>query len=288
MFNILVTGANGQLGMEIQELSKEYKYNFFFSCRDILDITNQDKIEEFVIKNSINVVINCAAYTAVDNAQNDEINANLTNHKGVLFLANICKKKSIQLIHISTDYVFSGQNFKPYHEEDKTEPLSVYGKSKLDGENAICEARLKNSIIIRTSWLYSSFGSNFVKTILRLSHEKESLNVVFDQIGSPTYAKDLARSILEILPNIKNDKIQIYHYSNEGVLSWYDFAKEIVKMAKLPCKINPITSKYFATIAPRPHFSVLDKSKIKDDFKITIPYWKDSLDECLNKMGVRK
>ena len=288
MFNILVTGSNGQLGSEIKELSKDYNYNFFFTARDDLDITNKENIREFCQKNSINVIINCAAYTAVDKAESDEINADLVNRKAVKKLALVSQELNIKLIHISTDYVFDGKNFKPYCEEYKTSPQSVYGKTKLDGENEMIKINPKNSIIVRTSWVYSSFGNNFVKTMLRLGKEKELLGVIFDQVGTPTYAKDLAKTILDIIPQINNDKVEIYNYSNEGVLSWYDFAKEIMKMAKLDCKINPIETFQYPTPAIRPHFSLLNKSKIKSTFNIEIPYWKDSLDECLKIMGERK
>ena len=288
MFNILVTGSNGQLGSEIKELSKEYDYNFFFTTRDDIDITNKDNIREFCQKNSINVIINCAAYTAVDKAESDEINADLINRKAVKKLALVSKELNIKLIHISTDYVFDGKNFKPYCEEYKTNPQSVYGKTKLDGENEMIKINPKNSIIIRTSWVYSYYGANFVKTMLRLGKEKESLGVIFDQVGTPTYARDLARVILDVLPKIANEKVQIYNYSNEGVLSWYDFAKEIMKMSKLDCKINPIETFQYPTPAKRPHFSLLNKGKIKKEFGIEIPYWKDGLDDCLKRLGERK
>ena len=286
--NILVTGSNGQLGSEIKELSKDYNYNFFFTTRDDIDITNKENIREFCQKNSINVIINCAAYTAVDKAESDEINADLVNRKAVKKLSIISKELGIKLIHISTDYVFDGKSFKPYCEEYKTNPQSIYGKTKLDGENEMIKINPKNSIIIRTSWVYSYYGANFVKTMLRLGKEKESLGVIFDQVGTPTYAKDLAKIILEILPKIKNEKVQIYNYSNEGVLSWYDFAKEIMKMAKLNCKINPIETHQYPTPAKRPYYSLLNKSKIKSAFNIEIPYWKDSLDRCLIQMGERR
>ncbi|MBU1928199.1 dTDP-4-dehydrorhamnose reductase, partial [bacterium] len=299
MCNILVTGSNGQLGSEIQELSSEYAYNFYFTDRNNLDITDANAIKTFVKKNSINAVINCAAYTAVDKAETDEVNANAVNHLAVKYLAQIAKEKNITLIHVSTDYVFDGTNFKPYTEEDSTSPNSVYGKTKLEGENALREINPPNAVIIRTSWVYSSYGANFVKTMLRLGKEKESLGVIYDQVGTPTYARDLAKTILDILPNmasfptsslgmqtdgntastsmhsqagalerdeIQNSKLEIYNYSNEGVLSWYDFAKEIMRMAKLGCHINPIETKEYPTPATRPHYSLLNKSKIKKEF----------------------
>lgn len=288
MLNILVTGSNGQLGSEIKELSGEYNYNYFFTDRDTLDISDEAALRNFIETHHINTIINCAAYTAVDKAESEQELADSINHLAVKTLAQISKEKNIKLIHISTDYIFDGKNYKPYCETDETNPNSVYGQTKLDGEKALQEINPKNSILIRTSWVYSSFGANFVKTMLRLGKEKEQLGVIFDQVGTPTYARDLAKTILEILPNIKNDTVEIYHYSNEGVLSWYDFAKEIMRMAKLDCKINPIESKEYPTHAARPHYSLLNKSKIKKDFDIVIPYWKDSLDECLKVLGERK
>ena len=287
-YNILVTGSNGQLGSEIRELSSNYSYTFFFTDRTNIDITSKDSISSFCQTNNINIIINCAAYTAVDKAELDELNADLVNRKAVKKLALVSSELNIKLIHISTDYVFDGKNFKPYCEEFQTNPQGVYGKTKLDGENEMRDINPKNSIIIRTSWVYSSFGNNFVKTMLRLGSEKESLGVIFDQVGTPTYARDLAKTILDILPKIENSKVEIYNYSNEGVLSWYDFAKEIMKMAKLDCKINPIETFQYPTPAKRPHYSLLNKSKIKSTFNIEITYWKDSLDECLKIMGERK
>ncbi len=287
-YNILVTGSNGQLGSEIKELSSNYSYNFFFTHRNSIDITCKDSIRDYCKANDINVIINCAAYTAVDKAETDIENADLVNRKAVKKISLVSKELNIKLIHISTDYVFDGKNFKPYCEEFQTNPQGVYGKTKLDGENEMRDINPKDSIIIRTSWVYSSFGNNFVKTMLRLGREKESLGVIFDQVGTPTYARDLALTILDIIPQINSDKVEIYNYSNEGVLSWYDFAKEIMRMAKLNCKINPIETFQYPTPAKRPHFSLLNKSKIKSTFNIEIPYWKDSLDECLKIMGERK
>ena len=287
-YNILVTGSNGQLGSEIKELSSNYNYNFFFTTRDDIDITSKDSIKEFCQTNSINVIINCAAYTAVDKAQSDIENADLVNRKAVKKLSIVAKELNIKLIHISTDYVFDGKNFKPYVEEFQTNPQSVYGKTKLDGEIELLDINPLNSIIIRTSWVYSYYGNNFVKTMLRLGKEKEELGVIFDQVGTPTYAKDLAITILDIIPQIDNQKVEIYNYSNEGVLSWYDFAKEIMKMAKLNCKVKAIETYQYPTPAKRPYFSLLNKSKIKSKFNLEIPYWKDGLDDCLKRLGERK
>ena len=291
MSNVLVTGSNGQVGSELRMLNDEFailNYRCFFTNSKELDITDFDKVKEYIKTNDIHAIINCAAYTAVDIAEEDETNANLINHLAVKNLAIIAKEQSIKLIHISTDYVFDGKAHMPYTEEDITNPNSVYGKTKLDGERAMIEINPVNSIIIRTSWVYSSFGANFVKTMLWLGKEKESLGVIYDQVGTPTYAKDLAQTILEIIPKIKNSKLSIYNYSNEGVLSWYDFAKEIMRMAKLTCHVKPIETKDYPTPATRPHYSLLNKTKIKSTFNLEIPYWKDSLDECLRKLGERK
>ena len=288
MNNILVTGSNGQVGSELQKLASDYKDNFYFTDRDSLDITDKNQIETFVNSNKIDIIINSAAYTAVDKAENDGINADKVNHLAVNYLAKIAKEYSIKLIHISTDYVFDGRNYKPYDEDDTANPQGIYGSTKLAGEKAIQEINPKDSIIIRTSWVYSSYGANFVKTMLRLGKERDSLGVIFDQVGTPTYAKDLAKTILDIIPLIQNSKLSIYNYSNEGVLSWYDFAKEIMKMAKLDCKINPIETKEYPTPAKRPHYSILNKAKIKRELKMEIPYWKDSLDKCLRALGERR
>ncbi|PHQ65689.1 MAG: dTDP-4-dehydrorhamnose reductase [Sulfurimonas sp.] len=288
MSKVLVTGSNGQLGSELRELSSRYKYDFFFTDRNTLDITNKQSIIDFVYKYKIDIIINCAAYTAVDKAETEKDLADAINHQAVKHLAQISKDKNIKLIHISTDYVYDGKNHKPFIETDDTSPNSVYGATKLGGETAMQKINPKNSIIIRTSWVYSSFGANFVKTMLRLGNEKDELGVIFDQVGTPTYAKDLATTILEILPKIKNSNVEVYHYSNEGVLSWYDFAKEIMEMAKLDCNINPIETKDYPTPASRPHYSLLNKSKIKETFDIKIPFWKDSLDACLKVLGERR
>ena len=288
MLNILVTGSNGQLGSELREISSVYDYNFFFTSRDDLDISNENDIKTFIETNNINTIINCAAYTAVDKAEEQKELADKINRKAVKKIAKICALKDIKLIHISTDYVFDGTNYKPYNEATQTNPKSVYGQTKLNGEIELIKINPKNSIIIRTSWLYSSFGNNFVKTMLKLGKEKDELGVIFDQIGTPTYARHLAKTILDIIPEIKNVKVSIYNYSNEGVLSWYDFAKEIMKMAKLKCNINPIETYQYPTPAKRPNYSVLNKAKIKSEFNINIPYWKDGLDECLRVLGERK
>ena len=288
MPNILVTGAKGQVGSELQDLAVKYPYTLFFTDRETLDITEKEAVEDFCKKNAITHIINAAAYTAVDKAETDKENADKVNHLAVKYLAQVAKEQNISLIHISTDYVFDGKNYKPYIEEDPTNPQGVYGATKLAGEQALQEINPKNSIIIRTSWVYSSYGANFVKTMLHLGKEREELGVIYDQVGTPTYAKDLAQTILDIIPQIKSDTVEIYHYSNEGVLSWYDFAKEIMRMAKLKCRISPIETKEYPTPAKRPHYSLLNKAKIKKEFGLSIPYWKDSLDECLQVLGERR
>lgn len=284
-FNILITGSDGQLGKELRELSNDYSYNCYFTTRKDLDISETELIKDFIKKNKINVIINCAAYTLVDKAQLEQEVADSINHLAVKNLGAISKDLDIALIHISTDYVFNGINYKPYLETDTPDPKNIYGKTKLDGELSLLDINPKNSIIIRTSWVYSSFGNNFAKTMFRLGKEKESLGVIFDQVGTPTYARDLAKTILDIIPKINNENVEIYHYSHEGVASWYDFAKQIMELSDSKCKINPILTVDYPTPAQRPHYSLLDKSKIKSKFNIDIPYWRDSLKECLALLG---
>jgi len=280
--HLLVTGANGQLGSEIKAVSANYSdFNFFFTDKDNLDISDKASIENFCRENSIDTIVNCAAYTAVDKAESDGENADKINHLSVKYLAEVCKDLNLSLVHISTDYVFDGTNYKPYCEEDPVSPQSAYGESKLLGEKALLDVSPVNSIIIRTSWVYSSYGNNFVKTMLRLTKEKDELGVIYDQVGTPTYAKDLAVSILNIIPQLDNQKVQTYHYSNEGVCSWYDFAKAIFELSNITCKVKPIETREYPTPAKRPHYSLLSKSKIKKHFDLEIPYWKDSLIECL-------
>jgi len=287
-YNILITGSNGQLGSELKELSNEYNYNFLFTDRENLDITSKSAIDSFVAQNSINVIINCAAFTAVDKAQESVSEAYNLNHLAVEYIAQIAKKNGIKLIHISTDYLFNGKTYKPYKEIDRVDPINVYGDSKLKGEQAILRINPKESIIIRTSWLYSSYGNNFVKTMLKLANKMDELGIIFDQTGTPTYAKDLAKTILSIIEQIENRNVEIYHYSNEGVASWYDFAKAIFEIENINIKVNPIETKEYPTPAKRPYYTVLNKAKIKESFNITIPYWKESLKECLNKLESKK
>lgn len=285
MKNILVSGANGQLGSEIRRISKNFKgCNFFFTDVNELDITKLESSEQFIIDNSIDIIVNCAAYTNVDKAEDDEFTADLINHKAVNNLATLAKKNNVFLFHISTDYVFDGSMNTPYTEDIKTAPLGIYGITKLKGEQAIINSGCKY-LIIRTSWLYSEFGNNFVKTMMRLTSEKDVLNVVFDQVGTPTYAADLAELILSIInQGSYNEKTGIYHFSNEGVCSWYDFAKKISKFAGTKCNIKPCHSSEFPSKVRRPNYSVLDKTKLKLDFKYDIPYWEDSLSKCVAKL----
>ena len=283
---ILVTGSNGQLGNEIRELSGSYPlYEFIYTDVNELDITNAATVNHFFEINKPDVVINCAAYTAVDKAEIEQIPAFLVNADAPGYLASAASATDAFMVHISTDYVYSGKSYRPYIETDAINPVSVYARSKADGENAVRQAG-GNAIIVRTSWLYSAFGNNFVKTIRKYSSEREFMNVVFDQVGTPTYAYDLAKAILDILPKALNSKgVETYHYSNEGVTSWYDFAKTIVEFSGIKCKINPIPTKDYPLPAERPFYSVLDKAKFKQDFSIGIPYWRDSVKHCIDRLS---
>lgn len=283
---ILVTGANGQLASEIKELSTNFsKHIFLFEDSKKLDITNADLLEGYIKTNQIEAVINCAAYTAVDKAETDFENAEKVNAQGVKNIVLALEKTKGKLIHISTDYVFDGENYTPYTETQEVAPIGVYGATKRKGEEYVLNSNIE-ALIIRTAWVYSSYGNNFVKTMMRLGKERDNLNVIFDQVGSPTYAKDLGKICLDILTN--NDKIdekgQVYHYSNEGVTSWYDFAIAIMEIGGIKCNIFPIETKEYPTPAKRPNYSVLNKSKIKNDFAVKIPYWRDSLIECIKKI----
>ena len=286
--NILVTGSNGQLGSEIKDLAANYaNFSFFFMDLPALDICNSSQLDVFFKDKNINTVINCAAYTAVDKAEQDLDIAEKVNSEGVLNLVNAVQKVQGKLIHISTDYVFDGNSFLPYQELDEVNPIGVYGNTKRSGELAVINSDI-DGIVIRTSWLYSAYGNNFVKTMLRLGNEREELGVIFDQVGTPTNASDLAKACLDIFAIQKESKINLngnlYHYSNEGVASWYDFAISIMELGGENCKVKPIQTKDYPTLAKRPHYSVLNKSKIKTDFKIEIPYWRDSLKDCIEKI----
>ena len=286
---VLITGSNGQLGSEIKELASGYE-NLECVFKDLpeLDICDTKALTSCIVDENINTVINCAAYTAVDKAEEEEQIAQKVNSEGVLNLVDALKKVDGKLIHISTDYVFDGNHSQPYKETDLVSPKGVYGETKRAGELAVFNSSI-DAIVIRTSWLYSAYGNNFVKTMLKLGHERDELGVIFDQVGTPTNASDLAKFCLNILSDESSDNIsrngKIYHYSNEGVTSWYDFAKAIMEISNIDCNVIPIETKDYPTQAIRPLYSVLDKSKITSDFKVIIPHWRDSLANCIKKIN---
>ncbi len=289
--NILVTGCNGQLGNEVQILAKtNTQHNYIFTDVIIpegssvkkLDITNEAEVEAFIADNSIDGIINCAAFTAVDKAESEESFCDLLNHKAPGYLAAAVGKRGGFMVQVSTDYVFDGTSYRPMTEDMPTCPNSVYGRTKLAGEHAVTAA-CPNSLIIRTAWLYSTFGNNFVKTMIRLGREKQELGVIFDQVGTPTYARDLAVAIFAAIE--QGIAPGIYHFSNEGVTSWYDFTKAIHRIAGIKtCNVRPLHTAEYPAPAARPHYSVLDKTKFKRTYHIEIPYWEDSLRECIEKL----
>ena len=277
---VLVTGANGQLGNELKVIASKYPaYHFIFVSRKELAIDDPDAVKKFFAENRIACCINCAAYTAVDKAEADAENAFRINADGVANLARVCNEQDVQFIHISTDYVFDGNTDLPYKESDPANPPGIYGASKRKGEEQAFQNN-PSSIIIRTSWLYSSFGNNFVKTMLRLMKERESINVVNDQFGCPTYAADLADAVMKIVSS-GNKKPGIYHYANAGITTWYGFALAIKELSKSNCLVNPISTEQYPTAARRPKYSVLDTKKIREAFDISIPEWQNSLQTCL-------
>ncbi|MDA3871158.1 MAG: dTDP-4-dehydrorhamnose reductase [Candidatus Marinimicrobia bacterium] len=298
--NILITGADGQLGNELRVSSRSSDDQFIFTDIEKFDITNKDMIESFLIKNKINLIVNCASYTAVDRAEEEPELAKKINSFGTKNLSVISENLLIPLIHLSTDFIFDGHKNIPYTEDDKGNPLSVYGVTKLESEINVNKYSYR-SIIIRTSWLYSTFGNNFVKTMIKLGSTKNSIKVVSDQYGSPTYAKDLAEGILKIINYEKaftaknnssilfSDNVtkrhQIYHYSNEGIITWYEFAKAIMDIGNFNCEVLPITTEEYKVLAKRPKYSALDTEKIQRDYNISIPFWKDSLKECIEKLN---
>ena len=286
---VLVTGANGQLGSEMQRLGAISPNEYLFTDVAELDITDKSAVEKFVLDHQINIIVNCAAYTNVDKAEDDEATAELINATAVRNLAEAAKAVDATLFHVSTDYVFGAEGNTPRTENMPTNPLGVYGQTKLRGEQAIAEVDAK-AIIIRTAWLYSEFGNNFLKTMLRLTAEKESLKVVFDQVGTPTYAGDLALAIFSIIEgDYYAGNEGIYHFSNEGVCSWYDFAQEIATaMRHDKCKIQPCHSNEFPSKVTRPPYSVLDKTKIKETFGIEIPHWRESMFYCLKRIAMQQ
>ena len=288
MNNILVTGANGQLGSEIKKISKNYnKYHFFFKDLPELDISDSSRMKNFILLNDIKIVINCAAYTQVDKSEKEIFEAENVNSKAVINIVSILEEINGKLIHISSDYVFDGDKKSPYFENDQTNPKGIYGQTKLKGENAVANSSL-DAIVIRTSWLYSAFGKNFVKTIIHLANNKTIIDVVGDQYGSPTNASNLAKVCLDIIDNneIISKYGKIYHYSNEGVISWAEFADYIIKNLNITCNVNSIKTNDYPTLAYRPKYSVLNTEKIKNDFKISIPNWKHSLNECLKQLNL--
>ena len=291
---ILVTGKNGQLGQSIKRLLDEKcfanlsSFSFIFTGREELNLENLESIQSDCVRNDIDIIINCAAYTKVDQAEEDQNQANLINHNAVRELAKISKSNKIKLIHISTDFVFNGHKRVPYTEDDKASPINIYGKTKLAGELAIISTMPFNSIIIRTGWVYSEFGNNFVKTILNLATKSNTLDIVSDQIGTPTYAYDLAYSILHIVSSknfLQNDKpTAIFHYSNEGKSSWYEFAKEVISISGINCHLNPINSEDYPLPAKRPKYSILSKKKISQEYALSISHWKNALKDCLKNL----
>ena len=284
MKNVLITGANGQLGNEMRVLSEANKdYTYFFTDVAELDICNEQAVMDFVKANDINVIVNCAAYTAVDKAEENVELCTKLNADAVGYLAKAAEANGAEFVQISTDYVFDGTAHIPYQETEPTCPNSVYGSTKLAGEqNAL--TLCSRSMVIRTAWLYSTFGNNFVKTMIRLGKERDTLGVIFDQVGTPTYARDLARAIFAA---IRQGVVPgVYHFSNEGVCSWYDFTKAIHRIAGITdCKVNPLHTEEYPTPAKRPHYSVLDKTKIKNTYHIEIPYWMDSLVGCISELN---
>ena len=281
--NILITGCNGQLGNEIQLLEREHRqHNYYNTDVQELDITDQDAVEAFVEGHEIDGIVNCAAYTAVDKAESNEELCQRLNAEAPAYLAHAIGRRGGWMIQISTDYVFDGTGHTPYTEDEDTCPNSVYGKTKLVGELNV-QAHCERSMIVRTAWLYSTFGNNFVKTMLRLGRERTEMGVVVDQVGTPTYARDLARAIFAAIG--RGIVAGIYHFSNEGVCSWYDFTKAIHRLAGITtCHVRPIHTAEYPTPAARPHYSVLDKTKIKNTYNIDIPYWEDSLRECIEQL----
>jgi dTDP-4-dehydrorhamnose reductase len=285
MTKILVTGSNGQLGSELQEMADSFpSYRFLFTDVAELDITDAGAVNSLFMLERPDVVINCAAYTAVDKAEDEEHAARRLNAEAAGLLASASASCHALMVHISTDYIFNGRATRPITEDDKPEPASVYGLTKLEGESEVSSKALK-AVIIRTSWLYSSHGHNFVKTILKYGRERGSLDVVNDQAGTPTYARDLAGTILALLPQMQEIRgTEIFNYSNEGVTTWYEFAKEILALKGVHCIVNPILTKDYPTKAPRPAYSVLSKQKIRERFGMAIPEWNESLKECLKKI----
>ena len=280
MTTILITGSHGQLGNEMQQAAARFPaFRFIYTDVEDLDICDKAALNAFVKANAVNVIVNCAAYTAVDKAEDDVELCYKINAEAVRNIGEVAHQNGLKVVHVSTDYVFDGTNYMPYSEDQDVSPNTVYGKSKLAGEQALMET-CEQAVILRTAWLYSSFGNNFVKTMIKLGTERDSLNVIFDQIGTPTYAADLADTILKILSH-ETFTPGMYHFSDEGVCSWYDFTKTIHRIAGITCDVRPIETKDYPARTPRPHYSVLNKAKIKATYGITIPHWEESLERCM-------
>ena len=285
MRNILVTGGKGQLGLSLRYISKEFPdYSFDFMDIEEMDITDKESISNILKAKDYFAVINCAAFTAVDLAEGKKEMAYLINVYGVRNLVEAANETNTHLIHISTDYVFGGNGNTPFKPYDEPNPNSVYGKTKLEGEKEITQVSKSGFIIIRTSWLYSEEGNNFLKTMINIGQTKDSVSVIYDQVGTPTYAGDLARAIILCLDKINNNSREIFHFSNEGVCSWYDFAKEIMEEMSLQCKVLPILTSQYPTPAKRPYYSVLNKDDIKNYLSIEIPHWKNALRRCIKNL----
>jgi len=280
MNTILITGSHGQLGNEMQQAAKRFPaFQYIYTDVEELDICDKNALNAFVKDNNVNIIVNCAAYTAVDKAEDDVELCYKINRDAVRNIAEVAKENNVKVVHISTDYVFDGTNYLPYTEDMPVCPATVYGKSKLEGEQALLESCYQ-AVILRTAWLYSSFGNNFVKTMIKLGTERDSLNVIYDQIGTPTYAADLAGTILTLLSH-ETFVPGIYHFSDEGVCSWYDFTKSIHRIASITCDVRPIETKDYPARTPRPNYSVLNKAKIKSTYSINIPHWEESLEKCI-------
>ncbi|MDR1860328.1 MAG: dTDP-4-dehydrorhamnose reductase [Bacteroidales bacterium] len=291
MNKILITGANGQLGNEVRRQAANFPdFEYVFTDIQELDLSNPEAVDAFIRQTRPKYVINCAAYTAVDVAESDDELARLLNTKVPAWIGKIGRTYDCRIVHISTDYVFDGTGCVPYTEDDMTSPESVYGKTKLNGEIALLKEN-PTAVVIRTAWLYSIFGNNFVKTMLRLGRERDSLKVVYDQVGTPTCAADLARAILHIISRSAAGQTAwtpgIFHYTNEGVCSWYDFAKAIHEFGGISCRISPVATSEYPTPAKRPSYSVLSKEKIKTVYGMEIPYWRDSLQKCIEELSIK-
>jgi len=281
MNTILITGSHGQLGNEMQQAAISFPaFNFLYTDVEDLDICDKAALSDFVKANKVNIIVNCAAYTAVDKAEDDVALCYKINSDAVRNIGEVASENNLKVVHVSTDYVFDGTNYLPYNEDQPVCPATVYGKSKLAGEQALMET-CKQAVILRTAWLYSSFGNNFVKTMMKLGTDRDSLNVIFDQVGTPTYAADLANTILKVLSH-ETFVPGIYHFSDEGVCSWYDFTKSIHRIAGITCNVQPIETKDYPARTPRPHYSVLNKAKIKSTYGMVIPHWEESLVRCID------